>query len=140
MGDIMGFFKRLFGICKTQHPSDPGCWQYVDGELKIEMARAPELKQPGGALRLESGNLPKRVLVLRDEEGYAAFHNCCTHGGRRLDPNEGDAAVQCCSVGKSEFDTCGNVASGSAKKPIDVFPLRVEDGRIVVNINGTPGA
>lgn len=134
----MGFFKRLFGICKTQEPADPGCWNYIEGAVEVNMARAPELNEDGTALRFEGGNLPKRVLIVRNGESYKAFHNCCTHGGRRLDPIEGDAAVQCCSIGKSEFDDCGNVVGGTAKKPIDVFPLRVEDGRIIVDINGTP--
>ena len=133
----MGFFKRLFGICRTQQPADPDCWSYADGKVEVDMVRAPELKEAGSALRFEGGELPRRLLIVRDNGSYLAFHNCCSHGGRRLDPFAGDAVVECCSVGKSKFDSCGNVLGGSAKKDIDVFPLSVEGGRIIVDLNGT---
>jgi nitrite reductase/ring-hydroxylating ferredoxin subunit len=132
----MGFFKLLFGICKTQQPADPGCWKYADGKVEVNMTRAPELKEPGSALRFEGETMPKRVLIVHDDEGYVAFHNCCSHGGRRLDPFNGDAVVECCSVGKSKFDSCGSVLGGGAKEPIDVYPLSVEEGRIIVDLNG----
>ena len=133
----MGFFKRLLGICKTQQPADPGCWSYSDGKAKVNMARVPELQETGSALRFESENLPKRVLIVHGDDGYLAFHNCCSHGGRRLDPFGGDAVLECCSIGKSKFDSCGNVVGGSAKTSIDVYPLSAEDGRIIVHLDGS---
>src|SRR5512136_3298492 len=97
--------QRLFGLPATGMPQDPQCWTFSGGKIQIDLARAPELKAPGGALRLEGGRLPRRVLVVRAEDGrFHAFHNRCTHlGHRRLDPVPGTGTVQCCSVNKSTY-------------------------------------
>jgi nitrite reductase/ring-hydroxylating ferredoxin subunit len=132
----MGFFKRLFGICETQPPADQGCFEMKDGKLVVDLSRAPELDEKGGAIRLEGGALPRRVLVLRDDDGsFHAVENSCTHGGRRLDPRPGGGGVQCCSVGKSTFDLEGKKLSGSAEKPILVFDVEEADGRLLVRID-----
>ena len=44
--------QRLFGICATKKPVDEGCWSYVSGKITIDLARAPELGRPNGAIRL----------------------------------------------------------------------------------------
>jgi hypothetical protein len=43
---------RGFGICATQK-AEPGCWRFAAGSLVVELARAPELARPGGAIRVE---------------------------------------------------------------------------------------
>ena len=98
-----GFFQRIFGLPATQKPLDPQCWSFSDGKIMIDLKRATELKKPGGALRLEGGELSMRVLVIRGDDGkFHAFLNRCTHiGHRRLDPVLGTGSIQCCSVGKS---------------------------------------
>lgn len=131
----MGFFKRLFGICSTQPPADPGCWAVVDGRAVVDLGRAPELKDPGGAVRLEGGELARRVLLLRGEDGKLhAFVNKCSHGGRRLDPLPGAGKVECCSVGKSVFDYEGKLQSGSAKKDILSLEVAEEESKAVVSL------
>lgn len=128
-------FQRLFGICATAKPSDDGCWAYENGSVTVDLARAPELAQTDGALRLEGKNLPVRVLVVRgDGDTWHAFKNRCAHVGRRLDPIPGTGQVQCCSVGKSTYDAHGNVLGGSAKKGIGTFPVAVEGGRLVITL------
>jgi nitrite reductase/ring-hydroxylating ferredoxin subunit len=131
----MGFFKRLLGICRTQPPADPGCWKTGDGKIEVELARAAELGQPGGAIRLEGGGLADRVLVLKAEDGAVhAFVNKCTHGGRRLDPLPGEDMVECCSVGKSRFDYAGERISGSAKKAIKPLPVEEQAGKLIIGL------
>ena len=129
-------FQRIFGIPATAKPRNPDCWSYADGKLVIDLKRAPELESSGGALRLEGGNLPKRVLVVRDPEGnFRAFHNRCTHlGHRRLDPVPGTDTVQCCSVNKSTYGLDGTKVHGPAPNPVSVYPLRVEGDQVVVEL------
>ena len=99
------FFLRIFGICATREPSDTECWRFADNVITVELSRAPELAEPGGAIRLEGKNLPERILVVHGEDGeYHAFLNKCVHGKRRLDPVPGTYTVQCCSVGKSNWE------------------------------------
>jgi len=129
------FFLRLLGRCATAEPSDPECWAYANQRITIDLKRAAELGKPGGAIRLESDALPQRVLVIHgDDSRYHAFHNKCTHGGRRLDPVPGAETVQCCSVGKSTFAYDGKLLEGSAKEPVNVYPVQVEGDKINITI------
>lgn len=132
------FFQRLFGISATSRPVEDDCWRYSDGKLVVELAKAGELNSPGGAIRLEGKNLPKRVLVVHGEDGeYRAFHNRCTHmGHRRLDPVPGTTTVQCCSVNKSTYDVEGNKIFGPTPQPITRFPVEKEEGRLIVSLTG----
>lgn len=133
----MGILKRILGICQTSRPQVPQCWSYSDGQVRIALAQATELKEKGGAIRLEGGGLPKRVLVVNGEDGqYHAFHNRCTHiGRRRLDPVPGESAIRCCSVGQSKFGYDGTRESGLASR--DLVPLEVEldDEHLVVRLD-----
>jgi nitrite reductase/ring-hydroxylating ferredoxin subunit len=117
--------QRLFGISATQPPSQPNCWRHSENKIIIDLEHAPELAQPGGALRLEGKNLSQRVLVIHGEDGkFHAFQNSCQHMGRRLDPVPGTDTVQCCSVGKSTYDLNGNVVYGPAKGPVKVLSAK----------------
>jgi nitrite reductase/ring-hydroxylating ferredoxin subunit len=130
-----GFFRRLFGRPATEQPADESCWSCTEGRIVVDLDRAPELKEPGGAIRLESPTCPERVLVIHGDNGrYHAFRNSCTHAGRRLDPVPGASTVQCCSVGRSTYDYDGNILRGSAKENIKPFPVQLDDRKLTVTI------
>lgn len=137
-----GFFQRLLGIPATALPRDPGCWSLVEGRLRIDLSRAGELAEPGGALRVEGPGLPCRVLVLHGDDGeFHAFRNRCRHiGGRRLDPVPGTSTVQCCSVSKSTFDYSGRCVHGPAKKAVERFPVDRDGDSLVVTLEPEPAA
>lgn len=131
-----GFLRRIFGISLTKEPSDSDCWRLTNGQIEIDLARAPELKEKGTAIRLEKKGLKLRVLLVHGDDGrYYAFHNRCTHAGRRVDPLPGTSTVQCCSVGKSTWDYEGKLLSGSAKEPLPTFPVKVMDGEVIIKIS-----
>jgi len=131
-----GFLQRLFGIPATPRPSDPRSWRFENGRITIDRKRAPELARPGGALRLEGGGLPVRVLVIHGEDGaFHAFQNRCSHiGHRRLDPVPGTHTVQCCSVGRSTYTYDGRKIHGPPTGPVPVYPVAVEEDRLVVSL------
>ena len=133
----MGLFKRILGICATRPPADPGCWTFANGKIEIVLARAAELAQPGGAIRLEGRSLPRRVLVFRGDDGsYHAFPNRCTHAGhRRLDVLPGQGKVRCCSIGQSEFDYAGRRLAGSATESIAPLAVEVDGERLIVSLD-----
>ena len=129
-----GFLKRLFGKPATGTAADPGCASFDDGVLVVDLARAPELERPGGALRFEEG-LPERVLVVHGEDGsWRAFVNRCRHGGRRVDPVPGTETVQCCSVGKATYDYEGRLVAGKAKGPLAAIPVKEHGGRLRIRL------
>lgn len=132
----MGIFQRIFGICQTKPPADPGSWTASGDTVTLDLAKLPELSQPGGAVRLEGGSLAQRIMVFVDDNGKLhAISNKCTHAGRRLDPIEGGVKVQCCSVGKSTFTPEGDLLGGSAKKPVKIFALEQGDGKLTISLS-----
>ncbi len=128
--------QRLFGICATKQPSDEGCWTFEDKKVIVDLTRAPELSNPDGAIRLEKKKgLSERVIVIHGHDRtYHAFSNRCSHAGRRLDPVPGAQQVQCCSIGKSTFDYGGKRLSGSAKKPVGIHAVTLEDDKLVIEV------
>ena len=132
------FFQRLLGIPETQKPKTTDCWHYDAGKLVINLQEASELSVPGGAIRFEGKNLPKRVLVVMGEDGdYHAFHNRCTHlGHRRLDPVPRMNTVQCCSINKSTYDSSGNRIYGPAPHPIKRYPVERNMDELIVLVSG----
>jgi nitrite reductase/ring-hydroxylating ferredoxin subunit len=128
-------WQRIFGICATQKPQDEECWTYSEELLTIDLSRVPELSQPAGAIRLEDDKLPERVLIIHGDNGkYYAFKNRCQHMGRRLDPVPDTETVQCCSISKSTYEYDGRAISGPAKKPLTIYPMDIDNGKLFVNL------
>ena len=130
------FVQRILGKPATAIPTESDCWSYGAGKITVNLSKSPELQVPGGALRLEGGNLPIRVLIVYGEDQkYRAYLNKCTHiGHRRLDPVPGTNTVQCCSINKSTFESDGDTISGPAKHPVTTFPVEKDQENLVVLI------
>jgi nitrite reductase/ring-hydroxylating ferredoxin subunit len=119
----------------TRAPDDDGCWVYSAGRVLIDLSRAHELSVPGGALRLEGGELPFRVLVMAGaDRGIHAFRNHCSRQGHRLDPTDGGRGVRCRCWRPSTYDLVGQVQSGPATEPLTVCPVHRINGRLVVTL------
>ena len=133
---IMGILKKIFGICETKKPEDPGCWIVSGGRVEIDLKRAGELSERGGAIRLEGKGLADRILVIRGENGlFYAYKNKCTHMGRRIDPVSGSQYIRCCSVMGSRFGITGEVVSGPAKGALKYFKVKIEDNKLNIYIS-----
>jgi nitrite reductase/ring-hydroxylating ferredoxin subunit len=128
------FLQRIFGLPATPQPLDPQCWSFSDGKITIDLNRGTELRKLGGALRLEGGEQPIRVLVIRGDDGkFHALHNRCTHiGHRRIDPVPGTGTAQCCSVGKSTYTYDGKKIFGPPTGAIKTFDVEVDGDRLIV--------
>ena len=132
----MGFFGRLFGICRTPRLDDPATWRLSSGTLEIDVEKVGALQAVGSAVRLEAEGLPARVLVVHGVDGnWYAYENRCTHMGRRIDPLEGEPQLQCCSVGKSAWDYEGQLVGGSAKLDLRRFPAARENGTLRIDLS-----
>ena len=126
-------FQRIFGIPATKPPADAGCWVIKGDKSTINLNQTPELSVPWGAIQVEDGDIPVKMLVFQDVEGgYRAIHNHCEHAGRKLDPVPGTETVQCCSIGKPTYDYDGKVLSGSSEKPITQYTVKVENGKLEI--------
>ena len=103
--------------------------------LYMSAKRSVISKGGWGAIQLEDGDIAVKVLIFQDGEGnYRAFRNHCEHAGRKLDPVPGTETVQCCSIGKSAYDYDGKVLSGSSEKPITQYTVKVENGKLEIQL------
>ena len=131
----MKLLKRIFGICETRQPSEADSWHYGDHGITVRLSRMPELRRPGGAVRLEGGGLPRKLLLVHGTDGrFHAFANRCTHMGRRLDPLPGKDRIECCSVSKSTFTYAGDPVSGAAKSPVETFPVEADGDELRIRL------
>ena len=132
----MKFLKRIFGICETPGAGDDMAWSYENGQVRVDLARMPELSAPGSGVRLEGKGLAPRLLVFHGEDGqYHAIANRCTHMGRRIDTIAGSGTVQCCSVSKSTFTYDGSPVGGAAKKPLTTYAVTREGETLTIQLN-----
>jgi nitrite reductase/ring-hydroxylating ferredoxin subunit/uncharacterized membrane protein len=93
------------------------------------VAKSDELKRDQMKLiRLDDGT---RVALARNDDGYCAFQDRCTHrGGSLADGVLICGTVQCLWHG-SQFDTkSGQVRSGPAKEPIKTYHVEERDGEV----------
>lgn len=132
----LGFIDRLLGKPLTQPPQIEDAWTHIDGELRLDLSKLPEISELGSAVRIEGDVLADPILVVLGDDGeYYAFKNACTHAGRMIDPLSGTMTLQCCSASKSTYDYEGKVLSGPAKGPLTSYALVVEEGYLVISLN-----
>lgn len=73
-----------------------------------------------------------RTYISRLEDGgFLAFWQRCTHLGCTV-PWREDEGVFHCPCHSSLFDRKGEVLGGPAPRPLDLFPLRAEEGQLVI--------
>ena len=128
-------WQRILGISATKRPQDAACWSVAGDQITVDLTRASELNRPFGAMRIEGGATPERVLVFRDgADTLHAVCNRCGHAGRRLDPVPGTETIQCCSMGHSTYDYEGNVVSDSEVKPVHAYKVRTEGTKLIIDL------
>jgi cytochrome b6-f complex iron-sulfur subunit len=70
--------------------------------------------------------------VSRVEDGYLAIYQRCTHLGCTV-PWRTDEKQFHCPCHSSLFNNKGEVTGGPAPRPLDLFPIEVIDGNLVVD-------
>ena len=77
------------------------------------------------------------VAVCRHDGAYHAFHNICTHQHALLsDGYVEDGCVEC-PLHQGRFDVRTGQATGApVTVPIKVFPVKVVDGQVHVDLDG----
>jgi len=95
------------------------------GGSLVELSKVPV----GGAVSAKSPD-GKPIIVAQPSAGQAvAFSARCTHMGCTVAPS--DAKLQCPCHG-SQFDALtGKVLRGPAQKPLNRFPVKVQNGTVV---------
>lgn len=84
----------------------------------------------GGVVGVKAGRW--NVVLVRTGQGLRALNDRCTHAAARLSPGRlrGDQIM--CPMHGARFDTASGKCVGGAYAPLRVFPVREEQGRIIV--------
>jgi len=82
----------------------------------------------GSVSRVLSG----RFYLVRNEEGFLALWQRCTHLGCAVPWDETASQFHCPCHG-SLFNTVGEVTGGPAPRPMDIFPVVIRSGEVWVD-------
>jgi cytochrome b6-f complex iron-sulfur subunit len=95
----------------------------------IVIAGTPEEFKPGTVSLIQQG----RFYISRLEDGSVlALWQRCTHLGCTVPWREDEGQFHC-PCHSSLFDRRGEVTGGPALRPLDIFPVDLEDGKLVVD-------
>lgn len=98
-------------------------------------------KKIGLVQEMPSGSLKgvevdgKNILVVNLDGTFFALGNTCTHMGCPLSKGTLTGKILQCACHGSRFDvTTGEVAGGPARRPEPAYPVRVENGEVIVDV------
>jgi cytochrome b6-f complex iron-sulfur subunit len=78
-----------------------------------------------------------RFYITRlDDGGFLALHQRCTHLGCTV-PWDQAAGQFICPCHNSQFDDTGDVLNPPAPRPLDLFPITIEAGQVLVDTGTT---
>lgn len=78
-----------------------------------------------------------RVALCNVDGAYYAIDDVCTHDGGSLDQGELDGCEIECPRHGARFDVrSGAVTQLPAFRPVQTFPVRVQDGLVQVDVDG----
>ena len=106
----------------------------VQGLIRLRLAEHPGLQGPGGRLQVAPGPGSEPIYILAATDGeYVALSPRCTHQGCTV-AVQGDVLV--CPCHGSTYDRGGRVLRGPAERPLRRYPTRVQDGTLLVSVEG----
>lgn len=96
------------------------------------VANLADLRPDAAIEALSSDKKPIAVTGdIQKPESLVAVNPTCTHAGCVVKWNASDKQFVCPCHGAS-FDNQGKVTKGPASKPLPTYPVKVEDGKILV--------
>jgi Rieske Fe-S protein len=97
-----------------------------DGAVRLSLAEHPQLRAPGGHLRLRLPERGAEIYVLGQPDGeFAALSPICTHLGCTVDVA---GAHLVCPCHGSTYDRQGRVLRGPAERALRRFATSVTPG------------
>ena len=102
--------------------------------MRLDFGPAADLA-PGTMKGLPVEGPLERVVVANVDGALRAFGGVCTHAYAELDKGFLRAGQVMCPLHFSEFDTAtGEALTPPADSPLPVFPVKVEEGQVVVEL------
>jgi len=104
---------------------------------KAPQMDGPDVKVAGPVQRFELGSVTafaegKFYLARLEDGGFLAVHRKCTHLGCSV-PWIAEEQRFACPCHSSAFDIHGDVINAPAPRPLDLFPVTIENGIVKVD-------
>jgi Rieske Fe-S protein len=123
--------------CCTAPEAPAAAVAIADGEVRIDLRRAPGLRAEGGSARVvDEGRRIDVIVVRTGKRRYAALDRKCTHGGGPVAYKPKQRTVQCTCWGRSEFALDGRVAGGPAKRPLRSHAVALAGDTLIIRMEG----
>lgn len=101
------------------------------GARSLVVAGAVDDFAPGSVTAVPAGRF---YLVRLEDGGFLALHRRCPHLGCSV-PWEEKAKRFVCPCHGSSFDVRGDLQSPPAPRALDLFPVRIENGLVKVDVS-----
>lgn len=124
---VLGLAALGEGVVVTLAFLSPRKRQLRSGSVLV--AGPMEDFEPGSVTAFPAGSF---YLVRLDDGGFLALHRECTHLGCTV-PWSDEQQRFPCPCHASAFDIKGQVLSPPAPRPLDILPLRIENGIVKVD-------
>lgn len=95
---------------------------------KVVAGQLAEFK-PGSVSHIQKGRF---FISHLEDEGLLAIWHRCTHLGCTVPYREDESRFHC-PCHSSIFNKNGEVVSGPAPRPLDIFPIEIVDGEVIVD-------
>ena len=94
---------------------------------------------PEGTMKMAFVDGTDQVLVVNTGGGFSAVQGVCSHEYFELDKGFLTAGTLTCALHLSRFDLSnGEPLDPPAEEPLAVYPVVVEDGRILIEVPDGP--
>lgn len=109
----------------------------LPGKQKTALSAGAGVKVVGPVEQFAPGSVTafvdgKFFLARLEDGGFLAMHRKCTHLGCSV-PWNADEQRFTCPCHASAFDIHGDIISAPAPRPLDLFPVTIEDGVVSVD-------
>lgn len=120
-----------FGLLGLSFFNSRNKLQRPDKKISLVIAGPVDQFPPGTVTAIAKGGF---YLSRLDDGSFLALSRTCTHLGCAVPWNEEKGRFVCPCHG-STFDSRGVVLSAPAPRPLDTFPVRIENGIVRVNLS-----
>jgi len=124
--------------CCTLPEPPSGAVQFEPGLLIIDLARTPELKQTGDALKIVDSARKLQIVVARPAKNqFVALDQKCTHGGGALTYVHRHKHLYCTCWGHAKFALDGTVLrwpNSQKPRPLRAHPVEQRGNLLYVRL------
>jgi nitrite reductase/ring-hydroxylating ferredoxin subunit len=119
---------------------DAGAYSLDGNTVRVILEKVPELSRAGGSAAVANDSDHIHLIIARTgDETFAVALNQCPHKERPLGYDH-RTGLFICSSGKSEFRVDGSIVKGPAEQRLPVYPWRLEQGELHIDLPDDPSA